>query len=484
MRHLFSTFSVILIVALFLVVFVNKSYAALLYTEDFGGSSQNLEDHNSDWVNTSSYFITDNDNVGTNSETAGGHEAVYYGPTINSVDIKYKVSYQVTNDSSNVLYFISKTNSSLNTGYGVRFNYSDGADHMWIQDRNSGSFLHTYDNTVSRSTGDWLDLEVDYHTGVFTMKINGTTVDTFTDTTYESNTGKLGLICLDCSIKSLQVSDYAIAIAANPTSSNVSVGTPFNVDVKVNSDSDHAFNAAQATVSVSSNLSVTGIHNATSNACNFQYTKHPKPSDPSFAGAIFGGSSAGCTVYTMTLTPTATGTGTVNFTNASIKSYADNSDILTGTESGSYTIAVGPTPTPTSGVNQLTITSPLLTYLTSYTLAGGKDPAINHVFINTSETGVTFPTSTTWQKSETLSLGNNNFTIYGSDGTNQTATQNIDVNRHTLGDINGDGVVDLTDASLFAIDFGKTSNLTYILSDMNNDGNADLTDLSILAKLE
>ena len=276
----------------------------------------------------------------------------------------------------------------------------------------------------------------------------------------------------------------AVQIVADPSSSSVTVGTPFNVDVKV-TDTGAAFNAAQATVTASSNLSVTGIHAPTSNACNLQYTKHPTPSNPSFAGAIFGGSSTGCTVYTMTLTPTSTGTGTITFTNESIRSYSDNSEILTGVQNGSFTIADGPTPTPTAGVPQLTITSPFLTYLTSYTLAGGKDTAISHVFVNSSETGVTFPTSTTWQKPETLSLGDNNFTIYGTDdSSNQTATQTINVSRHTLGDINGDGNVDMIDASLFAVDFGKTSNLTYILSDMNGDGSVDLSDLSILAKLE
>jgi len=289
------------------------------------------------------------------------------------------------------------------------------------------------------------------------------------------------------------VTPSSIKIEASPSSNNVSVGTPFNVDINVNSASDSAFNAAQATVAVSSNLSITGIHNPTSNACNLQYTKHPTPSNPSFAGAIFGGSSTGCTLYTMTLTPTATGTGTITFTNGSIKAYSDNSEILTGVQNGSFTIGDGPTPTPTSGVPQLTITSPLETYYldNSYTLVGGKDTSITHVFVNGSETGVTLPTSTTWQVSETLAaLGTGNtpsdnyFTIYGSDGTSNTASQTVDVSRHALGDINGDGVVDLTDASLFAVDWGKTSNLTYVLSDMNGDGSADLTDLSILAKLE
>jgi len=248
----------------------------------------------------------------------------------------------------------------------------------------------------------------------------------------------------------------AVQIVTDPASSTVSVGTPFNVDVKI-TDNSSAFNAAQATVAHSSNLSVTGIHNATSGACNLQYTKHPTHSNPSFAGAIFGGSSTGCTVYTMTLTPTSTGAGTITFSNASIKAYSDSSDILTGVVNGSYTIAAGPTPTPTSGVPQLTVTSPLLTYLSSYTLAGTKDSAITHVFINSSESGVSFPISTTWQATESLSLGtgniagDNNFTIYGSDDdSNQTATQTVDVSRHILADINGDGNADLTDLSILA----------------------------------
>ena len=287
----------------------------------------------------------------------------------------------------------------------------------------------------------------------------------------------------------------SVQIVTNPSSSNVTVGTPFNVDVDVN-DNSTAFNATKATVSVSTNLSITGIHNATSNACNFQYTKHPTTSDPSFAGAIYGGSSTGCTVYTMTLTPTATGTGTITFTNGSIKSYSDSSEILTGTQGGSFTIGDGPTPTPTTGLNQLTVTSPLQTYYLDnmYTLTGTKDASITTVYVNGSSSGVTYPTDTTWQVSETLAAlggGNtpsdNNFTIYGTDDNgDSTASQTVDVRRHTLGDINGDGTIDLTDASLFADDWGKTdpSAFTYALSDMNGDGVVDLTDLSILAKLE
>lgn len=241
----------------------------------------------------------------------------------------------------------------------------------------------------------------------------------------------------------------AVKVVADPASGSKTVGSPFNVDVKVE-DGGAAFNAARATVAISSNLSITGIHNPTSNACNLQYTTHPTTSNPSFAGAIFGSLSTDCTVYTMTLTPTATGTGTVTFTNGSIKSYADNSEILTGVENASFILTDGPTPTPTPNLD-FTVTNPLLTYHSSFNLTGTKLTTITHIFVNGSNDDATYPTSITWEAPVTLSLGNNNFTLYGTDdSSNQTATQTIAVGRHTLGDINGDGNIDLTDFSILA----------------------------------
>ncbi len=276
-----------------------------------------------------------------------------------------------------------------------------------------------------------------------------------------------------------------VRVEVSPASSSVNVGTPFNVDVVVDGGGQ-AFNAAQATISVSSNLTVTGLHNATSNPCNFQYTQTPSVSSPSFAGAIFGSSATSCKVYTLTLTPNAIGTGTIVLTNASIKSYSNNSELLTGVQDGSFSIGTGPTPTPTPTPGQITIgTYPSETYSSTLILSGTKDATISSVYVNGSTTGVTYPTNTTWQTSISLSLGSNTFNMFGIDGNNnQTPTQTITISRHILGDINGDGVVNLTDASLFAVDWGKTSNLTYPLSDMNGDGIVDLTDYSILAKLE
>ncbi len=415
-------------------------------------------------------------------------------------------------------------------------------------------------------------------------------------------------------------------IVVSPSTSTVNVGTPFNTTIVVSGG--HAFNAAQAHVVTSSNLTITGIHAAPSPQCNLQYTQTPTINDPSFAGAIYGSSSTNCNVYTLTLTPNAAGSGTITLTNGAIKAFADSSEILSGVTNGSFTInAATPTPTPV-GASTLTLddsiqgtgqnqwnyvgsnwghctncndtatfynasiswdkttdeyvtlpftgtqillygftdprdgigavsidngtetnvdfysatrtgnvllwtspslpntahtlklrvtgthdsnatdtyigpdradimqgatntsgitfnTYPLDTYASMFTLSGGKDASLTSIFVNGSAANSTYPTATTWQNPLTLALGINTFHIYGTDSANnQTATQSIQINKHILGDINGDGVIDLTDASLFAVDYGKTSNLTYPLSDMNGDGQVDLTDLSILAKLE
>jgi hypothetical protein len=238
-------------------------------------------------------------------------------------------------------------------------------------------------------------------------------------------------------------------------------------------------------VAVSSNLAITNLTAPSSTGCNLTYTQTPTVNDPSFAGAIFGSSKTSCTVYKLTLMPTAAGTGTITISNASLKAYADSAELNPSAQNGSYTINAAVTPTPTTTLTQLTVASSTDTYNSSFTLSGTKDEAITHVYINGSDSSATFPTSTTWQKAVTLSSGTNQFILYGKDdNNNQTATITVPMNLHTLGDINGDEVIDIIDFSLFAADWGKTNNLTHALSDMNGDGAVDLTDYSVLAKLE
>jgi hypothetical protein len=320
-------------------------------------------------------------------------------------------------------------------------------------------------------------------------------------------------------------SSKTATITVSPATSTLTVNAPTTVNVVVNGGGQ-AFNAAQATVAVSSNLTITGINTSPTNACNFTYVSgsNPTTTNPSFAGAILSSSSTSCTVYTITVQPNTTGTGTITISNGSVKAYSDNSEIFTSATNGTYTLAAAgttpttvptatstpvpptatplpqptntPTPAPTNTpVPQTPVpTSPTLnapqftsyptaTYLATATILGSKDTAISSVYLNNASTGITYPTSTTWQAAVNLILGNNTLTIYGKDSNNnQSGNRTATVNRHKLGDINGDAAIDLTDLSLFGADWGKTANLTNALSDMNADNTVDLTDFSIIAK--
>jgi hypothetical protein len=307
-------------------------------------------------------------------------------------------------------------------------------------------------------------------------------------------------------------------IATSPSSGTLTVNAPTTIAVTVNGGGQ-AFNAAQATVTVSSNLSVTGLTNG---SCNFTYTQTPITANPSFAGAILSTSSTSCTAYTLNVTPTAGGTGTITFTNASVKAYADNSEIFSAAINGSYTIVAPtatvtpvptniPTPLPTATpIPQPTSTpiptntpTPALptptsvliaaptvsssvsthTYQSLLTLSGTKDPSITTIYINNISTLATYPTNTTWQAQVTIVPGTNTYTIYGKDGNNnQSNNTSITIMKNKFGDINGDNTIDLTDLSLFGADWSKTTNLSNPLSDMNSDGKVDLTDFSIIAK--
>jgi hypothetical protein len=316
-----------------------------------------------------------------------------------------------------------------------------------------------------------------------------------------------------------------VTIGILPSSSNEFVGSPFSVDVVVDG-AGQEFNAAEATVGVSSNLTINSISIPSTIPCNFVYTQTPTVSDPSFAGAILGGSSTICKVYTLQIIPNSAGTGIITFTNASVKAYSDNSDILSSVIDGSYTLTVSsptntpvpptatpvpptntpvpptatpvpptntpvpPTATPVPPTNTpILLAAPIIntvtapTYQSSILLEGSRNASLISIFANDSTDGMIYPTATTWQVWVSLTLGLNNFTVYGLDFlSNQSTTSSVNINRHRLSDINGDAFIDLVDISLFSTDWKKTSNFNHILSDMNSDSSVDLTDFSILAK--
>jgi hypothetical protein len=127
------------------------------------------------------------------------------------------------------------------------------------------------------------------------------------------------------------------SIEVSPNTGEAFVGTPFTVDLTIQGHGD-VFNAAQATVTVSDNLS---LKNLETGDCNFSFVATPTVTNPSFVGVLLGSSQKACTVYTLTLLPTAAGEGTIVLSHASVKSFPYAQDILASLQNGIYTIRAG-----------------------------------------------------------------------------------------------------------------------------------------------
>lgn len=123
-------------------------------------------------------------------------------------------------------------------------------------------------------------------------------------------------------------------IGSNPSLGSYQVGTPFTTEIFINGHGD-LFNAAQATVAVSSNLSIKDI---TIGDCNFSFITTPTITNPSFLGVILGGSSKNCTLYTLTLLPISPGKGIITISNASVKSYITAQNTLLLSQNGNFTL--------------------------------------------------------------------------------------------------------------------------------------------------
>lgn len=139
---------------------------------------------------------------------------------------------------------------------------------------------------------------------------------------------------------------------------------------------------------------------------------------------------------------------------------------------------INPPPTP------VVVDLPTDTYGSTINIAGIKDPSIAQVYVNYASRGVIVLDSTNWLDDNIpLSIGNNQITIYGEDILgNVSSIESVNVDRHILGDINGDGKVDIIDFSLLAYDWGNCGNqIKNPLADISDDGCVDIQDLSILA---
>jgi hypothetical protein len=330
-------------------------------------------------------------------------------------------------------------------------------------------------------------------------------------------------------IRQRAAANKTATISIIPSSGTYAPGQDFTLSLVIDGGGQ-TFNAAQATVSVSSNLSIQSltITPQGSGGCNFTFVKTnktPSASNPSFAGGILQGFSNLCTLYTMVVRGTSNGPASVTIGQSSVKGYDSHGEILQTTLSGIYTIGNVPTPTPSPTVfltptptpaqptpsptvfltptptpaqptpTIINVPPPTIdnipsdTYQEAILLQGTKDPTVTQIWVGNSaggtmtNFGVIYPTSTTWQVTKSLATGPNTFTIFGKNSaglasSNVTAT----INLHSIGDINGDNTVDLTDLSIFGVDWENTGALNNPLSDMNGDGIVDLADFSIIAK--
>jgi len=109
---------------------------------------------------------------------------------------------------------------------------------------------------------------------------------------------------------------------------------PFIVNFVIDGHGER-FNAAQATVSISSGFA---IQDLVLGDCNLSFLKTPSIQNPSFAGIIISTFTTKCTVYTLILVPIAKGNATVTLSHGSVKRFGDAAEILAKTINGSYTL--------------------------------------------------------------------------------------------------------------------------------------------------
>lgn len=318
----------------------------------------------------------------------------------------------------------------------------------------------------------------------------------------------------------------------SPSNSSITTGQTFTVDVKVNTNGQ-TVNGVQSNITYPIGLLSVASINSTAGVFDVkaQQIDDGNGTITLAFGAFTPQSGSNLLVATVTFLAKAPGNATVAFQNPTVISNISNKDVMKNYINGVYAISgVAITPTPTSSVSTPTPTTiptstiaptptatpipptatptpspiptsapsatptntpgisvtigaqPTETYKTSLLLWGTKTSNATSVFVNNSSTGLSYPSNTTWQVQVGLSLGANNFSVYGQDAlSNKSTAQNATLTVHKIADINGDTFVDIVDLSIFGVDWANTGTLNNVLSDMNDDNVIDLTDFSILA---
>lgn len=129
-------------------------------------------------------------------------------------------------------------------------------------------------------------------------------------------------------------SALAATINLSPSTGTYPPNRPFTVDLVVDEQTD-AFNAAQAEVTLSSNLTASDL---VIGDCEFSFVKTPTIQSPSFVGVTLGGSKKHCTVYSLTVIPSGTTEGTITLSDASVKRYGDAQELISAVAYGKYAV--------------------------------------------------------------------------------------------------------------------------------------------------
>lgn len=140
-------------------------------------------------------------------------------------------------------------------------------------------------------------------------------------------------------------------------------------------------------------------------------------------------------------------------------------------------------PTPSPSVDEKTSDTAAYTeesYTSKVSLVGQKSPAVQAWFRN--KLIADFST-TSWNLSYEPKVGNVEDAIeYRRADGSVVNRKSIKINRHTSGDVNGDGKVDILDLSMVAVNWGKTDpENTLVNLNPGVDNGVDLLDLSIIS---
>ncbi len=96
-------------------------------------------------------------------------------------------------------------------------------------------------------------------------------------------------------------------------------------------------------------------------------------------------------------------------------------------------------------------------YSSSLLLSGGKGTDATSVKVNTSTTGVEYPTTSSWKVTVSLAFGLNTFSLKASNSSGDSAATVFDVYRRLIGDVTQDNTVNDYDLSKFVAMWGSTN---------------------------